>query len=86
MNIEPMPKEVRALDNYLVYLKFKTGEERIFDMKELINNNKLYRKLKNKEYFKNVKVSDCTIEWEDGEDVAPEYLYNDSIPIEEYID
>lgn len=86
MKIEPMPKEVKALGDYLIYIKFQTQEEKIFDMKKLINNNKQYEKLKNKEYFKNVKVSDCTIEWEDGEDVAPEYLYNDSIPIEEYID
>lgn len=84
MKIEPMPKEVKALDNYMVYLKFETGEEKIYDMKYLINKNKLYKKLRDKEYFKNVKVADCTIEWANGEDVAPEYLYNDSIPIEEY--
>lgn len=36
------------------------------------------------EYFKNVKTRGCTIEWANGEDVAPEHLYHDSIPINEF--
>ena len=32
---------VKALDNYLIYLKFKTNEEKIYDMKKLINVNKI---------------------------------------------
>ena len=74
---------VKALDNYLIYLKFKTNEEKIYDMKKLINENKFYNKLKDKDYFKNVKIRGDSIEWENGEDVAPENLYYDSININE---
>ena len=74
---------VKALDNYLIYLKFKTNEEKIYDMKELINENKFYNKLKDKDYFKDVKIRGDSIEWENGEDVAPENLYYDSININE---
>ena len=74
---------VKALDNYLIYLKFETNEEKIYDMKKLINENKFYNKLKDKYYFKDVKIRGDSIEWENGEDVAPENLYYDSININE---
>ena len=53
-------------------------------MKELIDKIEYYNKLKNREYFKNVKPRGDTIEWENGEDVAPEKLYFDSVPINQY--
>ena len=34
------------------------------------------------EYFKNVKVEGNTIVWEQGEDIAPEILYYDSVAIQ----
>lgn len=75
---------VKALDNYLIYLKYETNEERIYNMKNLISENKFYSKLKDKEYFKNVKSRGDSIEWENGEDVAPENLYYDSVDINEF--
>lgn len=78
MDIEPRPVQVKALKDYKLYLKFETGEEKIYDMKELIKKYPFYNKLKNEKYFKNVKTRGCTIEWENGEDVAPELIYNDS--------
>ena len=74
----------KALDNYLIYLKYKTNEEKIYDMRKLITENKFYAKLKNKEYFKNLKLRMDSIEWENGEDVAPENLYYDSTDISEF--
>jgi hypothetical protein len=79
MYIVPNPIEVRAIEKYKIYIKFKNGEEKILDMKEMLDK-KYYQKLKDYEYFKNVKISKTgiTIEWEDGEDIAPENLYYDS--------
>ena len=79
MYIVPNPIEVRAIEKYKIYIKFKNGEEKILDMKEMLDK-KYYQKLKDYEYFKNVKISKTgiTIEWEDGEDLAPENLYYDS--------
>ena len=73
--------EVKALKQYYIYLKFSNGEEKIYDMKEHIEKIKYYQKLKNREYFKNIKTRGDTIEWENGEDVAPEKLYYDSMPL-----
>lgn len=79
MGIEPRPIEVRALEEYKLYLKFETGEEKIYDMKSWIEEYDFYYRLKDKEYFKRVKTRGCTVQWENGEDVAPEELYNKSV-------
>ena len=81
--IEPIPAEVKALQNYLLYIKFKNGEEKIYDMKENFKYE-YYKNLKDEKNFKNVKVSGINIEWLTGEDIAPENLYNDSKPISMY--
>ena len=77
--ITPRIIEVRALKDYYIYLKFKTGEEKVYNMEDSINEIKYYNKLKERKYFENVKPRGCTIEWENGEDVCPENLYYDSI-------
>lgn len=75
---------VKALDNYLIYIKYKTEEEKIYDMKELICTNKFYRRLKEQTYFRNVRPRGDSVQWENGEDISPENLYYDSINIEEF--
>lgn len=81
MEITPDIVEVKALEQYQIYLKFSNGEEKIYDMKETIEKIKYFNKLKNRKYFENVKPRGDTVEWENGEDVAPENLYYKSIPI-----
>ena len=76
--MEPNPIFVEAIDNYCIYLKFEDGKEKIYDMNNLINNNQAYSKLKDKEYFKMVKIAGETVEWPNGEDVCPENLYHDA--------
>ena len=66
---------MKALDDYLLEVTFKTKEIKIFDMKNLINNIEFYKRLKNKDYFKKVKPYNETVIWENGEDVCPEDLY-----------
>lgn len=78
MYIVPKPVEIKALENYKLWLKFENGEQKIFNMEKYIHE-KFYQKLKNRKYFERVKVSGNTIEWENGEDVAPENLYYDSV-------
>lgn len=73
--------EVKALEKYFIYLKFSNGEEKIYDMKETIEKIKYFSNLKNRKYFENVKPRGDTIEWENGEDVAPENLYYNSVPV-----
>lgn len=83
MEFEPRPCEVKALQNFLIYVKFKNGEEKIYDMKRNFKYS-FYKKLQDIYNFKKVKIFGINIEWETGEDIAPENLYNDSEPIEKY--
>lgn len=80
--ITPDIIQAKALDDYKIYLKFKNGEEKIYDMNSFIKNYKMYSNLKDKEYFQKIKIRKDTIEWKNGEDIAPEYLYHNSIPVE----
>ena len=80
--ITPDVIKVKALDDYLLEVTFKTKEIKIFDMKNLINNIEFYKRLKNKDYFKKVKPYNETVIWENGEDVCPEDLYYKSKTIE----
>lgn len=81
MYIVPKPIEVKALQNYDLYLKFEDGKEKIYNVKHLVENFPFYNNLKNREYFENVKIDGNTIVWSEGEDIAPENLYYDSLAI-----
>ena len=50
-SIEEQPIEVKALENFLLYIKFKNNEEKIYDMKEMLKFD-YYKNLRNKENFK----------------------------------
>ena len=82
MYIVPKTLEIKALEEYKLLLKFENGEEKIFDMEKYIDQ-KFYKKLKDRKYFENVRTFGNTIEWKNGEDVAPENLYYDSILVKE---
>lgn len=81
--IEELPIDVKALEDFLLYIKFENNEEKIYDMKELLKYD-YYKNLRNKENFKRVKVYGITLKWSTGEDIAPEKIYFNSIPIKEY--
>lgn len=83
-HVTPDIIEVRALNDYYIYLKFKTGEEKVYDMTKCIEEIGYYKKLKKRKYFENVKPRGETVEWKNGEDVCPENLYYDSVNYEEF--
>lgn len=82
-SIEEQPIEVKALENFLLYIKFKNNEEKIYDMKEMLKFD-YYKNLRNKENFKKVKVFGITLKWSTGEDIAPEKIYFNSIPLSNF--
>jgi len=83
--ITPRIIEVKALKDYYIYLKFKTGEEKVYDMTKCIEEIEYYKKLKIRKYFEEVKPRGCTVEWKEGEDVCPENLYYESIDYNEFM-
>ena len=63
------------LEDYKIKLKFNDGLEKRIDLeKELYGE--IFEPLKNMDYFKNFSLNHFTIEWPNGADFAPEFLYN----------
>lgn len=62
------------LDGYRLLLQFNNGERKIVDLSNSLKGT-VYTPLKDIDYFKNFSIKFNTIEWENGADFAPEYLY-----------
>ena len=66
--------QAEYLDNYRIKLLFNNGEIKTVDLQNELNEN-VYAPLRQLDYFKQFQVKYNTIEWENGADYAPEYLY-----------
>lgn len=75
--MNPKAIDVKPLNNYELELKFDNGEKRIFDIKPYFKF-RVFEELKDIEKFKKVKISGLSIEWENGADICPDELYNNS--------
>jgi len=70
-------KDVKALDNYFLLLKFENEEEKLFDVKPYLEIGK-FKELKDETLFKSVKICFDSIEWDNQLDLDPELLYQKS--------
>ena len=67
---------VRPLDGHKLWVKFDTGEARVFDFTPFLKYP-CYKPLMDEKLFKEVYIDYGTAVWNDGEiDIAPEQLYN----------
>lgn len=62
------------LGDYRIRLWFNNGEIRIVDLANSLRGE-AFRPLHDLDYFKQFSIRFNTIEWENGADFAPEYLY-----------
>ena len=62
------------VEGYSVKLWFNNGEIRIADLGDSFIGP-VFEPLRDVQYFMNFKISYNTLEWENGADFAPEYLY-----------
>jgi hypothetical protein len=62
------------LENYKLKLIFNDGVCKTVDLENELKG-KVFEPLKDKSFFKDFKISFNTIEWKNGADIAPEYLY-----------
>ena len=70
---------VRPLEDYKLWLRFSTGELKIFDFVPLLNTVG-FQPLKDKALFHSVYVDYGVPVWKGGAlDIAPEYLYEKAI-------
>ena len=72
---------VKALDGFELDISWSDGSLRRFDMKPFLTDcGEYFGRLNSADYFKRVRVSEFgdTVEWPEGQDVAPEMLYEES--------
>ena len=65
---------VEYLDNYQLKLMFNNGIEGIVDVEQELYGE-IFEPLKDKNLFKKFFVTSRTIEWSNGADFAPEFLF-----------
>ena len=75
--MRPNAIEVKILDNYELEILFDNSERRIFDVKPYFKFE-LFKKLQDKNEFKKVRVEGLSIQWNNGADICPDELYNNS--------
>jgi len=71
--------QAKYLEDYKVILHFNNGEVRMVDLYSSLKGE-VFEPLKDKGYFQRFSIKFNTIEWENGADFAPEYLYEISTP------
>ena len=73
--LRPTAVSVAPQDNYIIRVKFDTGEEKDFDVKPYIKGD-WYGRLHDPAYFKAVMTDGYTVAWPDGQDICPDDLYS----------
>ena len=75
-------ESVKVLDGMILIIKFKSGEERLFDATTLLKYT-AFQPLKDDEIFRNIKIEFGALSWDNGKiDIDPETLYEKSYPYE----
>ena len=75
----PGVTQVEPISDHRLILTFDTGERRVFDVTPLLTLGR-FRELASPQFFRRVRVAFDTVEWENGLDLDPEYLYERSEP------
>lgn len=75
--MRPKAIDVKVLNDYTLEITFDNNEKKIFDVKPYFKF-KLFEELKDINKFNSVKISGLSIEWENGADICPDELYNNS--------
>ncbi|MEI8124638.1 MAG: DUF2442 domain-containing protein [Parachlamydiaceae bacterium] len=72
-------KKATYLKNHEILIEFTDRKSKVIDFEKALDGFRgpIFRPLKNIEYFKTFKISDgiATLEWDNGADISPEYLY-----------
>lgn len=70
-------RDVKALENYQILVTFDNGEKRIKDMKPYLEKG-VFKKLKDENFFKSVKLSFGTVSWGEEIDLCADSIYETS--------
>jgi hypothetical protein len=71
---------VTANDDFSLDLQFNDGSVKRFNVKPYLDFE-VFRELKDLNYFKQVDVAFGTVQWPNEQDISPETLYLEGVPI-----
>lgn len=80
----PRVRAVKANDDHTLRLRFTDGKQKRYDVKPLLTFG-VFRELNDISYFKSVRVLNGTVQWPHEQDICPDTLYLDSLPIKERV-
>ena len=75
--MRPKAIDVKVLKNYKLEILFDNNEKKIFDVKPYFKFD-IFKELQDLDKFNKVKISGLSIEWDNGADICPDELYNNS--------
>ncbi len=82
MGIIHYPVNAAYIGKFKLLIEFENGELRIATFDTYIERDLGdFVDLKDEEYFKTFFIKDGDLQWANGWDVAPDYLYDISIPL-----
>jgi len=67
--------EAKHLQDYNIYIEFNDGTSGEVDLKNKLNGP-IFEPLRSIDFFKEFSINAWTIEWSNGADLAPEFLYD----------
>ncbi len=72
-------KDAKYLEDYKIEVEFTDGKKGIADLKDELYGA-MFEPLKDKQFFSRFRVDEDleTVTWENGADLAPEFLYYQS--------
>lgn len=68
-------KRADYVSDYKIEVEFNDGKTGCVDLKNQLQEP-IFQPLREIEYFKSFKLNSWTLEWENGADFAPEFLYD----------
>ena len=74
---------VRPMDGYKLWVRFSTGEAKVFDCSALLDSP-AFAQLRDESVFRSVYIDYGVTVWNDGAiDIAPEYLYENGVAVQD---
>ncbi len=74
-------KTVKPLPDYRIYIEMEDGRNGIFDLKPYLDHG-VFRELRDVHYFNQVGILFGAVTWPHEQDVAPETLLAEMVPLD----